>query len=62
MDQSILISNIQGALDNVRYNITKLTERYCDSADTAGSYTDALEPLLEHQLTLLNFLSKLTKL
>ncbi len=62
MDQSVLLAHIQGALDNVRYNITKLTERYCDSGDPAESYTDAVAPLLEHQLTLLNFLSKFTKL
>lgn len=62
MDQSVLLAHIQGALDNIRYNITQLSERHCNSGDDAEQYVTAVAPLLEHQLTLLNFVKNMTKL
>jgi len=61
MDQSVLLAHINGALDNIRYNISKLTDRHCDSADDASQYVVAVQPLLEHQLTLLNFVRTISK-
>lgn len=62
MDQTIFTAHLQGALDNVRYNITKLTERHCDSGDDSAIYVEAVTPLLEQQLAILKLAKECVKL
>jgi len=56
MDQNIFINHCQGALDNIRYNISRLTDRYIETEDPSCSYTEAVAPLLKQQLDILNLL------
>lgn len=58
MNEEVFLEYIKGALDNIRYNVSRVTDRHCDSEDSSEHYVEAITPLLKHQMDLIKLLKE----